>query len=135
MNVVYFSVTGQVRRFVAQCCFPAFEISPVDEPLQMRQAYVLILPSYEAPYMTAVEEFLEDPENRRHLSAVAGSGNRNFGEDYMMTAKAYARAYDVPLIYEFEHCGTQRDVALFEEEVSHYANTNLAKESERYSVL
>lgn len=117
MKVVYFSVTGQTRRFAAKLgnC-EAVEIDPA-AGLLMEEPYVLVVPTYEPEIIMPVLDFLEAGDNRKFLAGVSGSGNRNFAELFVFSAKEIAKKYGVPLIYAFEFSGTKEDVDNFEEEV------------------
>ncbi|WP_334117116.1 class Ib ribonucleoside-diphosphate reductase assembly flavoprotein NrdI [Ligilactobacillus sp.] len=117
MKVVYFSVTGQTRRFaskISSC--ETLEIDPSAGTL-MKEPYVLVVPTYEEEFITPVFDFLETGENQEFLAGVSGSGNRNFAELFVFSARDIARRYGVPLIYAFEFSGTKEDVENFEEEV------------------
>lgn len=117
MKVVYFSVTGQTRRFAAKLnAYEAVEIDPA-AGLLMEEPYVLVVPTYEPEIIMPVLDFLETGENQKFLVGVSGSGNRNFAELFVFSAKEIAKKYGVPLIYAFEFSGTKEDVDNFEEEV------------------
>lgn len=117
MKIVYFSVTGQTKRFAAKLAsYETLEIDPTAE-LVMKEPYVLVVPTYEAEFIAPVFDFLENGENRKFLVGVSGSGNRNFAELFVFSAKEIAKKYGVPLIYAFEFSGTKEDVDNFEEEV------------------
>lgn len=117
MKIVYFSVTGQTKRFAAKLAsYETLEIDPIAE-LVMKEPYVLVVPTYEAEFIAPVFDFLETVENRKFLVGVSGSGNRNFAELFVFSAKEIAKKYGVPLIYAFEFSGTKEDVDNFEEEV------------------
>ena len=49
---------------------------------------------------------------------VAGGGNRNFNTLYNHTAKDIAHGLDVPVVFEFEFNGTQKDVENFKKVVN-----------------
>lgn len=117
MKVVYFSVTGQTRRFAAKLVTcEAVEIDPA-AGLLMEEPYVLVVPTYEPEIIMPVLDFLEAGDNRKFLAGVSGSGNRNFAELFVFSAREIAKKYGVPLIYAFEFSGTKEDVDNFEEEV------------------
>lgn len=117
MKIVYFSVTGQTKRFAAKLAsYETLEIDPTAE-LVMKEPYVLVVPTYEAEFITPVFDFLETGENHKFLVGVSGSGNRNFAELFVFSAKEIAKKYGVPLIYAFEFSGTKEDVDNFEEGV------------------
>jgi protein involved in ribonucleotide reduction len=117
MKIVYFSVTGQTKRFAAKLAsYETIEIDPTAE-LVMKEPYVLMVPTYEAEFIAPVFDFLETGENQKFLVGVSGSGNRNFAELFVFSAKEISKKYGVPLIYAFEFSGTKEDVDNFEEEV------------------
>ena len=117
MKIVYFSVTGQTKRFAAKLAsYETLEIDPTAE-LVMKEPYVLVVPTYEAELIAPVVDFLETGENHKFLVGVSGSGNRNFAELFVFSAKEIAKKYGVPLIYAFEFSGTKEDVDNFEEGV------------------
>ena len=98
MKVVYFSVTGQTKRFAFKLnAYETIEIDPTAE-LEMKEPYVLVVPTYEAEFIAPVFDFLETGENQKFLAGVSGSGNRNFAELFVFSAKEIARKYGVPLI-------------------------------------
>ena len=117
MKIVYFSLTGQTKRFAAKLAsYETLEIDPTAE-LVMKESYVLVVPTYEADFIAPVFDFLETGENHKFLVGVSGSGNRNFAELFVFSAKEIAKKYGVPLIYAFEFSGTKEDVDNFEEGV------------------
>ena len=87
MKVVYFSVTGQTKRFASKLnAYETIEIDPTAE-LEMKEPYVLVVPTYEAEFIAPVFDFLETGENQKFLAGVSGSGNRNFAELFVFSAK------------------------------------------------
>jgi protein involved in ribonucleotide reduction len=124
-DVVYFSnVSENTKRFVEKLGLRNFRIPlyPTDEHLKVSEPYVLISPTYglgddETSVPKQVIRFLNDPENRKHLKAVIGAGNTNFGEKYCRAAEVIARKTSVPLIYKFELLGTPDDVATVKEKM------------------
>lgn len=113
MRILYHSMTGNVRRFLAKTGFPCGSIEvekTVDEP------FVLVTNTIgfgEVPAETAA--FLE--RNGRFLCGVAASGNRNWGKNFAKAADRIAAAYCVPVICKFELGGTDADVLQFRERV------------------
>ena len=67
MKVVYFSVTGQTKRFAAKLnAYETLEIDPTAD-LVMKEPYVLVVPTYEAEFIAPVFDFLETGENQKFL--------------------------------------------------------------------
>ena len=110
MKIIYFSVTGQTRRFIKKLgpTVDATEIDPVD-PLFMVNEDEITYP---------VTEFLEYANNAASLKGIVGTGNRNFAELFIFTAKNLAKKFNVPVLYSFEFNGTPTDVQNFKEAVN-----------------
>ncbi|WEV44613.1 class Ib ribonucleoside-diphosphate reductase assembly flavoprotein NrdI [Streptococcaceae bacterium ESL0687] len=107
MKVAYFSVTGQVKRFVAKLGLENFSITDFSQE-DATSDYILIVPTYEEMITEPADDFLEDYSE--NCLGVVGSGNRNFGDEFVFTAKDLAKKYDIPMLYAFEFNGTQEDV-------------------------
>lgn len=116
---VYYSssTSGMVRLFAERLGRPVHDLGD----RAVRQSvpagpWVLVTPSYKTgnPDNDTVPEpvrrFLRNPETRRRLVGVMGSGNRNFGSHYQAAARHVARASGRPVLLEFELQGTQWDV-------------------------
>ena len=118
-SVVYFSsATGNPRRFVEKLGLPAARIPlrPKDEPLRVREEYVLIVPTYgggniKGAVPKQVIKFLNNPENRALCRGVISSGNTNFGKAYCIAGDIIAAKLGVPHMYKFELLGTPEDVS------------------------
>lgn len=118
MKIVFFSVTGQTRRFINKLDLPYVEITPTNPFFAVNEPYILVVPTYEKEITEFVEDFLNYSFNRQNLLGIAGTGNRNFAELFIFTAKDIAREYQVPLVYSFEFSGTPKDVANFKKVVN-----------------
>lgn len=118
MKIVYFSVTGQTRRFIKKLNInDTYEIDPIDPEFEVGEPFVLVVPTYEKEITEPVTDFLYFSTNREMLQGVAGTGNRNFAELFIFTAKDLAAEFNVPLLYAFEFNGTSKDVTNFEKAV------------------
>ena len=114
MKIVYFSVTGQTKRFVKKLTMDnTYEIDPIDPEIEVGEPFVLIVPTYEKDITEPVTDFLYYGNNQELLQGVAGTGNRNFAELFVFTAKDIALEFNVPLLYEFEFNGTTKVVTNF----------------------
>ncbi len=113
MKIIYFSVTGQTRRFIKKLgpTVDATEIDPVDPLFMVNEPFVLIVPTYEDEITYPVTEFLEYANNAASLKGIVGTGNRNFAE-------LLAKKFNVPVLYSFEFNGTPTDVQNFKEAVN-----------------
>ena len=103
-SVVYFSsATGNTRRFVEKLGFPAARIPLLakDEPLRVREEYVLIVPTYGGGNLKGavpkqVIKFLNNPDNRALCRGVISSGNTNFGKAYCIAGDIIAAKLGFP---------------------------------------
>lgn len=118
MKLVYFSVTGQTRRFIKKVGLPAYEIDQTNPFHELNDPYILVVPTYDRDITEVADDFIEFKSNRHHLQGVAGSGNLNFGDLYVYTAKDLAAKYGVSLLFDFEMSGTPADVENFKKVVN-----------------
>ncbi|WP_298833794.1 class Ib ribonucleoside-diphosphate reductase assembly flavoprotein NrdI [uncultured Planococcus sp.] len=106
MLVVYASLTGNVRRFVASLGEPAVEFTA-----QSAAAEPFIFVTYtigfgEVP--AGVDEWLQS--NRANLRGIVVSGNRNWGANFGKAGDILAARYNVPLLRKIELAGTATDI-------------------------
>ncbi len=122
MKVVYFSVTGQTRMFLqkANLLSDAIEITENYPDIEMKEPYVLFVPSYaeerneimkSQDIVYPVFEFLEVTDNVNLCRGIIGSGNRNFAQLYLGTAKELSEKYGLDILYDYEMNGTSIDVS------------------------
>ncbi|WP_445341897.1 class Ib ribonucleoside-diphosphate reductase assembly flavoprotein NrdI [Bifidobacterium sp. ESL0827] len=120
--VVYFSSASRnTARFIANCHLDdegidvfRIPLRPKDPPLNIRQPYILIVPTYgggsaKKAVMPQIKRFLNDPANRAGIRGVIASGNTNFGEAFCMAGDIISRKCNVPFLYYFELMGTKED--------------------------
>ena len=117
MKLVYFTLTGQTRRFINKLDFPSFEIDPTNPFIELNESYIIVVPTYDIDVTEVVNDFIEYKSNRQNILGVAGGGNRNFADLFIFTAKDLARDYHIPLLFEFEFSGTDEDVKNFKKVV------------------
>ena len=55
-------------------------------------------------------DFIAAHDNYKHCFGIIGSGNRNFNEQYCLTAKQYAKRFGFPMLGDFELRGTSSDI-------------------------
>ncbi|WP_238810454.1 class Ib ribonucleoside-diphosphate reductase assembly flavoprotein NrdI [Bacillus velezensis] len=114
MLIAYYSLTGNVRRFVAKTGLATVEIKP---GLMLAEPFVCVTGTYGFGQVARqVADFLA--ANSAHLAGVAASGNHNWGGNYAKAADIIAAQYGVPIIGRFELAGTDADVAKIREFVS-----------------
>ncbi|ANZ99052.1 class Ib ribonucleoside-diphosphate reductase assembly flavoprotein NrdI [Carnobacterium divergens] len=117
MKIVYFSLTGQTRRFVKKLGLDSYEVNATNPFQPIEEDYIVVAPTYDIEVTEIINDFIEYGDNQQHLKGVAGGGNRNFADLFVFTAKDLAKLYNVPMIFEFEFSGTDQDVINFKKEV------------------
>ncbi len=55
-------------------------------------------------------EYIDYNQNASLCQGIVGSGNKNFNEQYCLTARRYASKFNVPFLADYELRGTGRDV-------------------------
>lgn len=113
----YSSKSGMVQLFAERLGRPVHHLGDRDVRRSVPDGpWVLVTPSYKTgnpdndTIPEPVRRFLRNPETRRKLVGVMGSGNRNFGEHYQAACHQIAAASGRPVLFEFELQGTQWDV-------------------------
>lgn len=120
IKIVYFSLTGQTRRFIKKVDLPAYEITTETSLHEINEPYLLVVPTYEPDVLIVVDDFLKYKSNAQNIRGVAGGGNRNFADLFIYTAKNIAKEYQIPLVFAFEFNGTTEDVTNFRKVVMNF---------------
>lgn len=108
MKIAYYSVTRQVTRFIKKLGLPDEQITEVSSTLNLSEPFILIIPTYEKDVLQEVWDFMSD--NAEFCQGIIASGNRNFAEFYIYSAKDISAEFHVPILYDFEFNGTTEDV-------------------------
>lgn len=123
MLIAYYSLTGNVKRFIDKCGFIYVDITEnqtLDEP------FILVTNTTGFGQVPeSVADFLK--RNSENLVGVAASGNRNWGANFTKAADLISERYGVPIVHKFELSGTENDVKIFTERVESigkYVNTH-----------
>ncbi|MCL2676655.1 MAG: class Ib ribonucleoside-diphosphate reductase assembly flavoprotein NrdI [Streptococcaceae bacterium] len=119
MKLVYFSITGQTRRFAKKTSLEQVEIFAGESGFNMDESFILLTPAYaengkSQEVMDPVFDFMAYANNAKHCTGIIGTGNRNFAELYIFTAKELSSLYQIPVLYDFEFSGTPSDVQAVE---------------------
>ncbi|MCY8570360.1 class Ib ribonucleoside-diphosphate reductase assembly flavoprotein NrdI [Bacillus haynesii] len=113
MLIAYYSLAGNVRRFVAKTGLPAVEIKP---DMLLTEPFVLVTGTYGFGQVAGtVLDFLAD--NGDLMAGVAASGNKTWGSNYAKAADLIAEEYGVPIVHKFELAGKTEDIRIFTERV------------------
>ena len=117
-KLVYFSVTGQTRRFIAKLPhIESVEITVTNPFIEMDEPFILVVPTYVSEVTEPVNDFLETGENTRLCLGLFGGGNRNFADLYCFTVHDLEQQYGLPVLHEFEFQGSDYDVQKLESEL------------------
>jgi len=120
VEVAFYSITGQTRRFVDKTGLNGYEINDADPFHEMGRSFILIVPAYDDDMMDPVVDFLQYKDNAKNCVGLAGGGNRNVNTLYNHTARDIAKGLDVPVVFEFEFNGTNKDVENFKKVVNNF---------------
>ncbi|GAF40448.1 flavoprotein NrdI [Agrilactobacillus composti DSM 18527 = JCM 14202] len=136
INILYISISGNTRAFVqnlvaygekqhagntAAPLIQAKEISDASPDFQETAKFFCFVPTYleggngvdngtQEIMTNAMREYLEYGTNGQLCLGVIGSGNKNFNNQYCLTAKQYAAEFGFPFIADYELRGTPSDV-------------------------
>lgn len=112
MKIYYYTLTGNIPRFLAKCKLPA---EPIGD-FTAGQPFILVTNTLGFGQVPEpVADFLR--RNHRQLAAIAGSGNRNWGANFAKAVDIISDTYSVPILHKFELSGTDADVNIFTERV------------------
>lgn len=136
MRILYISISGNTRSFAQRLvkfaeeqhllnpASPTIELVEISEnsPLHKETSpFFTFVPTYldggngidsgHTEILTEVmREYLEYENNFERCLGVVGSGNKNFNNQYCLTAKQYANQFHFPLLADYELRGTQADL-------------------------
>lgn len=67
-------------------------------------------------------EFIAHADNFKQCFGIVGSGNRNFNNQYCLTAKQYSQRFGFPVLDDFEMRGMLGDIKRIAEKIETYYN-------------
>ncbi|QBO36080.1 ribonucleotide reductase assembly protein NrdI [Periweissella cryptocerci] len=137
IRILFNSISGNTRSFINHITeyakeqnaenaenplIDSVEISDLTDFADETQDYFVFVPTYldggngvdngvKELMTNALGEYITYNENGRHVLGVVGSGNRNFNEQYILTARRYAQATGSEVIADYELRGTPKDFA------------------------
>lgn len=120
MLVVYMSLVGNVRNFVKRLDMDSLELNQMNPLIEVDKDYVIIVPTYSDMITDIFCDFIDYKDNRKYLKCVVGSGDKNFNNGYIFSARHISKKYKVPLAFDFEKSGTDEDIENFKKEVRKY---------------
>ena len=120
MKVVFYSFTGNVRRFVKRAELDnTLEINETNASKEITEPFIIVTSTIgfgEVPQ--PVQQFLG--KNHEYLKGVAASGNRNWGQNFAKAGVTISDEYNVPLLLKFEIHGNAQDTTEFKEKVVNF---------------
>ena len=136
MNILYISIEGNTRSFLKR--MQAFakqqhslnsqdleinlkEITDQTIPEAETEDFFAFVPTYldggngfdsgfNELMTTPLGEYIESNDNAKKCLGVVGSGNKNFNEQYCLTARKYCDMFNVPFLADYELRGTDEDI-------------------------
>ena len=134
--ILFISIEGNTRSFLTRLAAfakqqhsinpknPVIELKEITDqtvPAAEKEPFFALVPTYldggngiDSGYtelMTnALGEYIASNSNADHCLGVVGSGNKNFNEQYCLTARQYAYEFKVPFLADYELRGTSEDV-------------------------
>lgn len=150
LTIVYISLSGNVQNFVKRLgehlqnhykiASKTINIKELKhETFPVASPFVAILPTYleggngvdsgDVEILTnPLGDFITAHDNYKYCFGIIGSGNRNFNEQYCLTAKQYANRFGFPMLGDFELRGTSSDIErLAKIIIDHYQNFTQAQ--------
>lgn len=136
MNIIYISLEGNTRSFLTRMSAYAKqqnsfrpdnlllnlkEVTDQTEPAEEKKPFFVFVPTYLdggdgvtsgfTEIMTnALGEYVAYGHNADKCIGIVGSGNRNFNEQYCLTARKYAKQFNAPFLADYELRGTSQDI-------------------------
>lgn len=136
MNIIYISLEGNTRSFLTRMqgyanqqyrlnadkpILNLKEISDQTLPADETEPFFAFVPTYLnggngitsgfTEIMTnSLGEYIAHGDNAEQCVGVVGSGNKNFNEQYCLTARKYAHEFNAPFLADYELRGTSQDI-------------------------
>jgi protein involved in ribonucleotide reduction len=132
LTITYISLSGNTHSFVKRLSDYLLETYDIKthqinikelnhETFPITGAFLAVLPTYleggngldsgDVEILTTpLGDFIAAHDNYKHCFGIIGSGNRNFNNQYCLSAKQYAKRFGFPMIGDFELRGTNSDI-------------------------
>lgn len=128
MKIIYFSLTGNVRRFIQRTgLINTMALTEANKSIEINEPFIMVTGTIGFGQVPdTVQDFLN--VNHKQLRAVVGSGNRNWGQNFAKASDEIANQYNVPLLMKFELHGNEEIANEFKEKVANlYENDKQTK--------
>lgn len=132
LTIVYISLSGNTHSFVKRFSDYISKKHHINtelinikdlkhENFPVHKPFLALLPTYleggngldngDTEILTVpLRRFIESYDNYKWCFGIIGSGNRNFNNQYCLTAKQYAQQFGFPMLADFELRGTSSDI-------------------------
>ncbi|WP_290033580.1 class Ib ribonucleoside-diphosphate reductase assembly flavoprotein NrdI [Ligilactobacillus cholophilus] len=136
INILYISIEGNTKAFIEKLedyavdlnkkdpANPLINAKEIDDTTPFEnetQQYFVFVPTYldggngidngvKELMTNALGEYISYDNNANLCLGIIGSGNRNFNQQYCLTARRYAQEFNVPFLDNYELRGTKNDV-------------------------
>jgi protein involved in ribonucleotide reduction len=114
--IVFDSKTGNVNRFTKKLGLECVQIDASLIEQKINEPFILV--TYTTGFGSVPPttlDFLES--NHVNLQGVAASGNKNWGQNFAISADKISSMYGVPILHKFEMSGMPEDVEILKERV------------------
>ncbi len=123
MVLVYFSKTGNVKRFIKNLNQPYFKQIEGSSGLKVDTDVVLI--TYTAGLGQVPDDVINFCKlNSKFIKYVIASGNQNFGEAFALSGNIISKEYGAKLLYKFELSGTKKDMEQIDKSLADLSMVN-----------
>jgi len=136
LPIIYISLTGNTHNFVTRLkdhlrfLEPSLNVTLTnvkdlvkgqEDYFKVGKPFVAFLPTYleggngidngdKEILTTPLREYIRYKDNYKKCLGIVGSGNKNFNNQYCLTAKQYSQEFGFPVLYNFELRGLDSDV-------------------------
>lgn len=144
ITLLYISLSGNTLSFVnrlSEYLLTTYDtktrlinIKDLDhQTFPLTEHYITIVPTYleggngvdngdKEILTTPLREFIKEYDNYNYCLGVIGSGNKNFNNQYCLTAKQYSQQFNIPVIDDFEMRGTNEDIQRIGDKIEQIIN-------------
>ena len=132
LTLLYISLSGNTKNFIDRISKPLsseYDLKIMDMKQMVKDndyhdldsKTVVFIPTYleggngidngDVEILTnPLGDFIAAHDNHKRCFGIIGSGNRNFNNQYCLTAKQYSQRFGFPMLGDFELRGTQSDI-------------------------
>lgn len=115
MKIIYFSLTGNCRRFAEKLDEHPLYMNDIDD---LNEDAILVFPTVGfGKVPTYVKKFLKT--NHQHIKMVVVSGNKNWGPNFAAGADIVEEKLGIPS-YKIELAGNENDIEFVKTQISHF---------------